>query len=357
MRNALLCLVLVVAVSLGAAWLFRGELATAIMARGAQSTMATDQIAALPDGLHVAFCGAGSPLPDPRRSGPCVAVIGGRTLVVVDAGSGGARNLQRMGLGAGRIQAVLLTHFHSDHIDGLGELAMQRWVGAAHAEPLPVHGPPGVEQVVDGFNQAYQADFGYRTAHHGADIAPPSGAGSRAVPFEMPAAGQQREIWNVDGLRITAFEVSHQPAQPAVGYRFDYGGRALVISGDTRKTDAVAQAARGADLLLHEALAPHLVARLTEAAEATGQAALAKITRDIVDYHTTPVEAAEIARTAGVKALVLYHIVPPLLVPGAGTAFLKGVDAAYPGPVTIARDGAFISMPAGSTDIMQSQRL
>jgi ribonuclease Z len=343
--------------ALGAGWLFRAELATAIMARGAQLNMAADRIAELPDGLHVAFCGAGSPLPDPQRSGPCVAVIGGSTLVVVDAGGGGPRNLQRMGLGAGRIQAVLLTHFHSDHIDGLGELAMQRWVGAAHAEPLPVYGPPGVDQVVAGFNQAYAADFGYRTAHHGAAIAPPSGAGSRAVPFEMPAAGEQREIWNANGLRITAFPVVHEPAHPAVGYRFEYGGRSLVISGDTRKTDSVAQAALGADLLLHEALAPHLVARLTDAAEAAGQSGLAKITRDILDYHTTPVEAAEIAQTAGVSALVLYHIVPPLLMPGAEAAFLTGVDAAYAGPVTVARDGTFVSLPAGSTRIEQAQRL
>jgi len=356
-RKVLLGLIVVAAIALAAAWLFRGELATAVMARGAQANMATDRIAALPDGLHVAFCGAGSPLPDPQRSGPCVAVIAGSTLLVVDAGSGGSRNLQRMGLGAGRIQAVLLTHFHSDHIDGLGELAMQRWVGAAHAEPLPVHGPPGVEQVVAGFNQAYQADFGYRTAHHGADIAPPSGAGSRAVPFELPAAGEQREIWNTNGLRVTVFPVVHEPAHPAVGYRFEYGGRTLVISGDTRKTDAVAEAARGADLLLHEALASHLVARLTDAAEATGQTGLAKITRDIVDYHTTPVEAAEIAQTAGVKALVLYHIVPPLLVPGAEAAFLTGVDAAYGGPVTVARDGTFVSLPAGSTRVEHSERL
>jgi len=308
MRRATLGLLAVALLALAAGWLFRAELATAIMARGAQANLAADRIAELPDGLHVAFCGAGSPLPDPQRSGPCVAVIAGSTLVVVDAGSGGSRNLQRMGLGAGRIQAVFLTHFHSDHIDGLGELAMQRWVGAAHAEPLPVYGPPGVDQVVAGFNQAYAADFGYRTDHHGAAIAPPSGAGSRAVPFEMPSAGEQHEIWNANGLRITTFAVVHEPVHPAVGFRFEYGGRALVISGDTRKTDAVA-------------------------------------------------DAAEIAQTAGVKALVLYHIVPPLLVPGAEAAFLTGVNAAYDGPVTVARDGTFISMPAGTTRIEQAQRL
>lgn len=275
--------------------------------------------------------------------------------MVVDAGSNGVRNLQRMRLGAGRIQALFVTHFHSDHIDGLGEMAMQRWVGAAHAEPLPVYGPPGIEQVVAGFNLAYRADFGYRTAHHGAGIAPPSGAGSEARPFELPAPGELREIRVGEGLRVQAFAVNHEPAHPAVGYRFDYGGRSLVISGDTRRLDAMAAVARGTDLLVHEALAPHLLGRLTQAAEHAGQAGLAKITRDILDYHATPVEAAELATVAGVAALAFYHIVPPLLVPGAETAFLQDVDEAFDGSVTVARDGVLLSLPANSKRIERAQ--
>jgi ribonuclease Z len=350
-RTLKLAIVTTVAIGSIAAWLFRGDIATLVMARGAAANLGADRIAELPDGLHVAFCGAGSPLPDPKRSGPCVAVIAGTTMLVVDAGSGGTRNLQRMGLRPGRLAAVLLTHFHSDHIDGLGELAMQRWVGAAHEAPLPVHGPPGVEHVVAGFNQAYHADFGYRTAHHGEAIAPSSGAGSQAAPFDLPPPGELREIWSAEGLVVRAFAVAHEPAHPAVGYRFDYGGRSVVISGDTVKLQAVADAARDVDLLLHEALAPHLVARLTDAAEQAGQHGVAKITRDIVDYHTSPVDAARVAEAAGVDALVLYHIVPPLLVPGAEQAFLQGVDAVFDGPVTVARDGTFISLPAGTDAI------
>jgi ribonuclease Z len=346
----------IVGLLLGAVWLFRTEIATALMGRAARTGLATDTVAELRDGLHVAFCGAGSPFPDPTRSGPCIAVIAGRTLVVVDAGAGGVRNLQRMGIRAGGIAAVLLTHFHSDHIDGLGELALQRWIGAAHAEPLPVYGPTGVEEVVAGFNQAYRADSGYRTAHHGERIAPPAGAGMRAMPFTVAGSGQQ-EIWNARGLRITAFSVAHAPVHPAVGYRFEYGGRALVISGDTRRADAVADAARGADLLLHEALDATLLARLTAAAEAAGRHDLAQITRDIVDYHTSPVAAAEVAATAQVDALVLYHVVPPLLVPGAETAFLRGVGDAFHGTVAVARDGTQLSLPADSDMIERSQWL
>ena len=125
----------------------RAPLSTALMGRAMESAMSANAIAALPDGLHVVLCGAGGPLPDPKRSGPCVAVIAGDKLFIVDAGTAGARNLGPLGYPVGAVQAVFLTHFHSDHIDGLGELATLRWVNAANSEPLPVHGPQGVDEV------------------------------------------------------------------------------------------------------------------------------------------------------------------------------------------------------------------
>ena len=115
----------------GVLWSCRAPIALRVMDRGLARTMSADPIAALPDGLHVLLCGAGGPLPDPVRSGPCVAVVAGETMVVVDAGTGGARNLQRMGFVPGRAAAVLLTHFHSDHIDGLGGFMLQHWGGGA----------------------------------------------------------------------------------------------------------------------------------------------------------------------------------------------------------------------------------
>ena len=129
--------------------------------------MSVDPIAELPDGIHVVLCGAGSPLPDPARSGPCVAVVAAQKLFVVDVGTGASRNMQMMGLPPSQLAAVFLTHFHSDHIDGLGELSLQRWVGGTFATPLPLIGPIGVDEVAAGFNRAYRIDSTYRTAHHG----------------------------------------------------------------------------------------------------------------------------------------------------------------------------------------------
>ena len=119
MKKSIIALAVVVV--LGAiAYHERAAIAMRVMARGAEAAMTSDTTAGFADGLHLALCGAGGPLPDPKRSGPCVAVVAGKQLFVVDAGTNGLRNLLRMRYPVGKIQAVLLTHFHSDHIDGLG---------------------------------------------------------------------------------------------------------------------------------------------------------------------------------------------------------------------------------------------
>ena len=102
------------------------------------------------------------------------------------------------------------------------------------------------------------------------------------------------------GLKITAFGVDHSPAEPAVGFRFDYEGRSLVVSGDTSYSPVLVQAAAGADLLVHDALSPELTKLVEDAAGAAGLTARAKIFADIPDYHASPAEAADAAREAGV---------------------------------------------------------
>jgi ribonuclease Z len=342
--------VLAVAIIAGAtAWLARAPLGGWVYGRMAAGRVGRDATTGLADGLHVVLCGTGSPLPDPTRAGPCTLVIAGRHIYVVDAGEGGARNLTLMGVPTGRIERLFLTHFHSDHIDGMGPLLLLRWSGTPNIAPLPVAGPPGVEGVVAGFNAAYAADAGSRTAHHGAAIMPPSGAGGVAMPFAVGAA--PAVVWRDGDVRVTAFTVDHGPVRPAVGYRFDYKGRSVVISGDTAPTPAVAAAAKGADLLVHEALQPALVARLTDALAAKGIANTAQITRDILNYHSSPEAAADAARSAGVQALLLTHIVPPLPFRWLYPAFLGGAADHFGGPITVGEDGMILSLPAGSDAI------
>lgn len=356
--RAVLSLVVGLAVVVAAVWLVAGDrIVLTLAARMAAQNMAADRVAELPDGLHLAICGAGGPMPDPLRSGPCQAVIAGKSVFMVDAGSMGARNLVRMGIRPGGLTAILLTHYHSDHIDGLGEAMMLRWTGGPAKTPAPIYGPPGVEQVVAGFNAAYALDDHYRTAHHGPDVVPPGGAGGVAHTFTLPGAGEGTVVYEADGVKITAFAVDHAPATPAVGYRFDYGGRSLVLSGDTAPTPNLEAFAKGVDLLAHEALSPRLVAMLGEAATAAGRGNLTHVMEDIPGYHTTPADAAAIAARAGVRRLIFVHITPPLpnrLIHGI---FLDGVADAFDGPVDIARDGLLLSLPAGSDDILSRQLL
>ena len=325
-----------------------------IMAKGLEMRMQADAVASLEDGLHLELCGAGGPMPAPKASGPCVAVVAGQRLFVVDTGTDGVRNLGRMGYPAGRIEAVFLTHFHSDHIDGLGELAMVRWVSAANIAPLPVYGPEGVQSVVEGFNTAYTLDAGYRYDHHGDSVAPLSGTGMLAMPFAQPAPGELQTLIDDGELKIEALAVDHSPIKPAVGYRFTYKGRSLLISGDTVKLPNVENFAQGVDLLVHEALAPNLLIMMNEAATKAGNKVMANITHDVLDYHTSPVEAAEIARDADVGHLLYYHIVPPLVFPGQDILFLNGADKIYDN-YTIGVDGTAFSLPAGSDDIIRTR--
>ncbi len=348
-KLGILGLLLLVAAAIVVA--FRAPIGMAVLRRGLERVITVDRVAELPDGLHVVLCGAGGPLPDPVRSGPCVAIVAGGTLFVIDAGSGGARNLGRMQLPVGRVEAVLLTHFHSDHIDGLGELATLRWAQGNHASPLPVFGPDGVDEIVTGFNRAYSADRTARVAHHGEAVVPRSGHGLTARPFPTPVAGEPQVVWDADGVRIVAFQVDHFPVEPAVGYRIEYGGRSVVVSGDTKKSAELERVSQGVDLLVHEALASHMIDEARAAAKAANRPNLEKIFIDIPDYHATPVEAAEIARDAKVGHLLYYHIVPALPIPGLEAAWLMGVSDAWDGDWTVGRDRTHIALPRDSQRI------
>ena len=305
----------------------------------------------LPDGLHVGLCGSGSPMMDPKRASACVFVIAGRALYIVDTGPSSVRRLELMRLQPGEIEAVLLTHFHSDHIGDLGELMLKRWARGAAKDPLPVFGPPGVETVVRGFNLAYSLDSRYRVAHHGPETTPPGGAGGVARPFDFPNGEDAVVIIDADGVKITAFLVDHRPVEPAVGYRFDYKGRSLVISGDTLPSETLRRQSAGVDLLLHEALQPTMVRILGDINRKGGRANIARITTDILDYHTFPEEAARIAEDAGVRQLVFYHIIPPLPVSVLEESFLGDAKECFSGPISIGVDGLMFSMPAGSRSV------
>lgn len=293
------------------------------------------------DGLKVVFCGTSSPIPSKKRAQACTGIVAGDRFFMVDAGTGSWETFAVAGVPADKLAGVFLTHFHSDHIGDLGEANLGSWI-AGRPEPLSVYGPKGVETVVAGFDEAFALDNIYRTAHHGPEIANPETAGMVAAPFDGAAP---TVVYDRDGLKVTAFPVDHGPVKPAVGYRFDYQGRSVVISGDTSYTQSLIENAKGADLLVHEAQSNRMVAKMRAAAEKAGNTRIAKVLGDIPSYHTTPEEAARAANEAGVPWLVLTHLTPPPDNPVAKRIFMRGVSKIRKDHVRLAEDGLVVSLP------------
>ena len=320
------------------AWLI---VVSSALAQGLQA-----DVAMLSDGqLHVVMCGTGSPLADASRASACVAVVAGGEVILIDTGPGSWRQVALNKLPVQNVSAVLLTHFHSDHIGDLGEAITQSWI-AGRKQPLEVYGPPGVEKIVAGFAQAYSLDVDYRVAHHSDQMLPRAAAGAVAHEVKLKSADEAVTVFERNGLKVIAFKVEHDPVKPAYGYRLDYHGRSVVISGDTTKSANLARHAAGADLLIHEVLAKDVLTFAANNLERAGDKRRAKLTRDILSYHASPTEAAEIAATAKVETLVFTHMVPPINPPVTEQMFLRGVAEIYKGKVVIAKDGMRFDLPA-----------
>ena len=292
------------------------------------------------DGLKITLCGTSSPIPAPGRAQACVAVETPEHLYIIDAGSGSAATANLSNVPMEKLRGILITHFHSDHISDIGDFNLNSWV-AGRPEPLQIIGPTGVERIVDGFNMAYELDRGYRVAHHGAELLNPE---LGTLQSKTIAEGV---IVDQDGLRITAFEVSHPPIEPAFGYRLDYGGRSVVISGDSLVTDKIVEISNGADVVLHDAMSLQLVRGAAGMARTTGNTRLATVLKDIQDYHATTDDLNRLSSEAEIGQLALYHLVPAPRNAMALRAFSNDI----PEGALLTEDGMVISLPAGSEEI------
>lgn len=332
-------------------FLLERPIGEALFRRAISEGVGRNLAAQLPDGLHVFLCGSGSPMPDPVRAGPCVGVVAGTHAFVFDVGSGSVRRLARMGFPIGQLERIYLTHLHSDHLDGLGELLLQAWVGGPRGTPLPVAGPHGIDEVVAGFRQAYRVDSTFRNAHHGPNVADLAGYGGLAEEIDVPREAGRLQVLAEDGLTVTAFLVDHEPVEPAFGYRIDYKGRSVTLSGDTVYSPNLVAVATGTDVLFHEALRGEMVSAMSEAAASAGRASTARIMADILSYHASPEDAARAAADAKARLLVLYHLVPPLPSRLLNAAFLGDAPKRFDGPIIVGEDGLLVSLPAGGTQI------
>ena len=300
--------------------------------------------------LTALVCGSRSPLPHPRRAETCILINAGGNYYVIDVGDGSVSNLRSYGVNLGKIKAVLLTHLHSDHISDLADIHMGTWIAQSRTKRLDVYGPSGVEFVTKGFEDAYKLDFKYRNEHHGDEVAPINIVGFDPHPVDL----LNPIVINENGLKVTAFKVPHDPVKPALGYRFDFKGRSIVISGDTSYSENLITYAKDADVLFHEAQANHILEIMKGVANKAGNPLTAKILDDITTYHTTPKDAAKVANLANVDHLVFYHLTPSPRNSMMERMFFRGVNKIRK-DWSVADDGTMVVLPLDSDEIKISK--
>jgi ribonuclease Z len=306
---------------------------------------ATAQVSAVgavaPDEFRVTLLGTGSPAPVMRRFGPGVLVQAGGKTLLIDCGRGTTQRLMQSGLRLGQVDALFLTHLHSDHIVGIPDLWLTGWLETNYAQrkgPFVAYGPVGTQGMMDGLVKAYDWDIQARIADQ--DLKP---ANIRAVVSEFKPG----VIYDQGGVKVTAIEVDHgELLKPAFGFRVDYDGRSVTISGDTRFSENLIDKGMGTDLLIHQ------VAAVQEALLAS------PVFKVILSHHTLPEEAGTVFNRVKPKLAVYYHFVllgTPAIPAVTEKQVLEMTRKTYSGPLLIGEDLMAFRIEKGQVVQLQSK--
>ena len=275
--------------------------------------------------FRVTLLGTASPSPRPDRFGPSTLVEAGNIRLLIDAGRGVPIRLWQMRVPMGTIDALLITHYHSDHVSGVPDVWLTGWLQPPFGQrrtPFHVIGPTGAKELMDNLQRAYAADVKIRLAD---EKNPPEGIAVKVDEFAADGV-----VFDRDGVRVTAFEVDHGDViKPAYGYRIDYRDRSVVISGDTRFSENLIRHGSGADLLIHElgAAKPELLKN--------------PAMQRIIDHHTTPRDVGRVFDRTRPKLAVYTHIVrlSNATIPEPSLAeILAETRETYSGPLVFGED-------------------
>lgn len=303
--------------------------AFAVLSSGAvaQESEPSQQIiapAAAEGDLVVTLLGTGTPDPRIDRFGSSILVNAAGQNLLFDAGRGAVIRLEQIGVSPGAVDQLFVTHYHSDHINGLADL----WLTSRlpphgnRQTPFPMTGPTGLQAIADGLISTYQNDIAIREAD---EKLPPE-----ASQFTVTEFAEDGVVYEQDGLRVTAFAVDHgELIDPSVGYRVDYGDHSVLLSGDTKQDDNLVANAEGVDLLIHEV-------GIAEPPMLENPAI-----QRILDHHTTPEQAGEVFARVAPQLAVYSHIVtlhPPGTPEQSAEEIIAATRATYDGPLLVGQD-------------------
>ena len=284
-----------------------------------------------PDMRVVLLGTAGGPVIRSDRVGIGTLVLAGDQVLLFDVGRGVPGALQRVPVRPAAVSVVFLTHLHSDHLAGIPELYLFPWASEGRRTPFRIQGPRGTRAMMEHLQAAFAYDIHVR----------------RDIDEHFPAEGIAVEatdiepgvVYEADGVKVTAFLVDHSPIEPAYGYRIDYRGRSVVLSGDTRPTPNLVKFAKGADLLIHEVGRwkgdPALEG---DPDELLPNSLTRQQIRVIAEHHTDPVEAGDVFAQARPGLAVFSHYAM------AGDDIMSLVRRQYAGRVEVGQDGMVIEI-------------
>ena len=300
--------------------------ATRLAALGAMLLVATPAMLTA-QAIRVTLLGTGTPSPRPDRFGPSILVEAGDQKLLFDCGRGVPIRLAQLHVPMGQLTAVFLTHLHSDHVVGLPDLWLTGWLAnpqfGHRTQPMRLYGPRGTAAMVSALRAAFAADLRIRQAD---EKLAPEGAEIAATEID------EGVVRDSGGVRVNAFTVDHgDDIKPAFGYRLEYRGRVVVLSGDTRPSENLVRHARGADLLVHE------VAMGRAAGLASSEAM-----RRVLAHHTTPEDAGRIFSRVRPRLAVYSHIAllsyDPANGPPTVDELLAATRTTWDGPLEIGED-------------------
>jgi ribonuclease Z len=268
--------------------------------------------------IKVTLLGTGNPVPAMNRFGPSTLVEAGGQKFLFDAGRGALQRLAQIKVRWQDVDGVFLTHLHSDHVVGFPDLWLTGWlVGPGRDRPLHVWGPKGTKTMMSHLEQAYEFDIRIRQSD---DRATPTGVAILAAEIS------EGVVFEKDGLKIAAFEVDHGPVKPAFGYRLDYRGRSVVLSGDTRVSQNLIRHAQGVDLLVHEVVLPESLQRAGMRPDRA---------KSVVEHHVTPEQAGKVFDSAKPRLAVYSHIGRP---EAPAQDLIRLTRKTYAGPLEVGED-------------------